>query len=135
MPAPRIIYKGCRVKPGNRIAYVHKMKRYCLALDLKDDPALIAEYEQWHLPENSWPEIGDSIRASGIHSMEIYRTGNRLFMIIETSDMFDPEKKAAQDASNPFVQRWEHLMSRFQQPLPWAHEKEKWVRMDRIFNL
>ncbi len=114
---------------------VYKMKRYCLALDLKDDPALIAEYEQWHLPENSWPEIGDSIRASGIHSMEIYRTGNRLFMIMETSDKFDPGKKAEQDASNPFVQRWEGLMSRFQQPLPWAAADEKWVKMEKIFQL
>ncbi|MCF3108299.1 L-rhamnose mutarotase [Niabella sp. CC-SYL272] len=111
------------------------MKRYCLALDLKDDPELIAEYEQWHLPENSWPEIGDSIRASGIHSMEIYRTGTRLFMIMETSDRFDPGKKAEQDASNPFVQRWEDLMSRFQQPLPWAAAGEKWVKMQKIFQL
>ena len=111
------------------------MKRYCLALDLKDDPGLIAEYEQWHLPENSWPEIGDSIRASGIYSMEIYRTGTRLFMIIETSDIFDPEKKAELDASNPYVQRWERLMSRFQQPLPWAAAGEKWVKMQQIFQL
>ena len=31
------------------------MRRYCLALDLKDDSALIAEYEEWHrkvYPEN-----------------------------------------------------------------------------------
>ena len=109
------------------------MQQFCLALDLKDDPQLIAEYEKYH--RQVWPEIIASIKDAGIINMEIYRTGNRLFMIIETSDMFDPEKKAAQDASNPFVQRWEHLMSRFQQPLPWAHEKEKWVRMDRIFNL
>jgi hypothetical protein len=33
------------------------MKRYCLALDLKDDPQLIAEYEHWHKAENGWPEI------------------------------------------------------------------------------
>ncbi len=111
------------------------MKKYCFAVDLKDDPGLIAEYEEWHLPENSWPEVQESIRASGIASMEIYRTGNRLFMIIEASDAFDPAKKAANDAANPDVQRWEGLMNRFQQPLPWAAENEKWVTMNKIFQL
>lgn len=120
---------------GPLISQTFKMKKYCLALDLKEDPQLIAEYEKWHLPENSWPAVQESIRASGIASMEIYRTGNRLFMIIETSDIFDLVKKAANDAANPDVQRWEDLMSRFQQPLPWAGANEKWVAMNRIFRL
>jgi len=54
-------------------------KRYCLALDLKDDATLIAEYEAYH--SNGWPEILKSIKDSGIEQMQIYRTGNRLFMI------------------------------------------------------
>ena len=37
------------------------MKRYCLALDLIDDPSVIAEYEYWHKAENGWPEIRKSI--------------------------------------------------------------------------
>ena len=45
------------------------MKRYCLALDLKDDPQLIAEYEAYH--QEIWPEIRDSIVNSGIVDMEI----------------------------------------------------------------
>lgn len=60
------------------------MKRHCLALDLIDDPLLIAEYEHWHKAENGWPEIKKSILESGITALEIYRTGNRLFMIMET---------------------------------------------------
>ena len=62
------------------------MQRYCLALDLIDDAELIKEYEHWHKPENLRPEIMKSIRESGITGMEIYRTGNRLFMIMETTD-------------------------------------------------
>jgi L-rhamnose mutarotase len=31
------------------------MKRYCLAVDLIDNPELIAEYENWHKKENAWP--------------------------------------------------------------------------------
>lgn len=111
------------------------MKRYCLALDLVDDPLLIAEYERWHKAENGWPEIKQSITGSGITSMEIYRTRNRLFMIMETADDFSFEKKAAMDAANPKVQEWEALMWTFQQPLPWAKEGEKWTVMDKIFQL
>lgn len=111
------------------------MKRYCLALDLKDDPQLIAEYEHWHKAENSWPEIRKSILDAEILDMQIYRTGNRLFMIMETSDHFEAKKKEAMDALNPKVQEWEQLMWLFQQPLPWAGEGEKWVAMKQIFQL
>ena len=111
------------------------MHRFCLALDLVDDPVLIAEYEDWHKRENGWPEIRKSIVDSGIRNMEIYRTCNRLFMIMETEDDFSFDNKGAMDASNPKVQEWEKLMWKFQQPLPWAKENEKWILMDKIFEL
>jgi L-rhamnose mutarotase len=111
------------------------MKRYCLALDLKDDPQLIAEYEHWHQAENSWPEIRKSILDAEILDMQIYRTGNRLFMIMETSDDYEAKKKEAMDSLNPKVQEWEQLMWLFQQPLPWAKDGEKWVLMKQIFKL
>jgi L-rhamnose mutarotase len=111
------------------------MKRYCLALDLKDDPQLIAEYEHWHKAENSWPEVRKSILDAEIRDMQIYRTGNRLFMIMETSDHYESEKKEQMDALNSVVQEWEQLMWKFQHPLPWAKEGEKWVVMEQIFQL
>lgn len=111
------------------------MKRYCLALDLKDDPELIAQYEAWHKRENAWPEIKKSITDAGIVNMEIYRTGNRLFMIMETEDNFSFDKKASTDSTNPVVQKWETLMWTFQQPLPWAKPGEKWIIMKNIFQL
>ena len=109
------------------------MKRFCLALDLKDNPALIEEYEQYH--KDVWPEIKASIVDSGITDMEIYRTGNRLFMIMETADDFSFEDKTAMDAANEKVLQWETLMWKFQQPLPWAKEGEKWIKMEKIFSL
>jgi len=109
------------------------MKRYCLALDLVDDPVLIKEYEEWH--RNGWPEVRKSIIDSGINEMEIYRTGNRLFMIIEAEKHFSFEQKSEMDAANIKVQEWEKLMWRFQQPLPWAREGEKWILMNKIFEL
>ena len=111
------------------------MKKYCFALDLKDDPELIAEYEYWHKAENGWPEIRQSIMDAGITDMQIYRTGNRLFMIMDTSDNYNSSQKKQMDAGNPRVQEWEQLMWRFQQPLPWAKDGEKWVRMEQIFQL
>jgi L-rhamnose mutarotase len=111
------------------------MKKYCLALDLIDDAKLIAEYEKWHKRENAWPEIMKSITDSGIRHMEIYRTGNRLFMIIEADDSFSFERKTTMDNTNKKVQEWEQLMWKFQLPLPWAKEGEKWVVMDKIFEL
>lgn len=109
--------------------------RLCYALDLKDDPALIAEYERWHQPGNIWPEIVDSLRAAGIRDMEIFRAGNRLFMLMEVDDDFSPAAKAAADAADPRVQAWEALMWKFQQPLPFAQPGEKWVAMTPIFSL
>ncbi|MBM3441751.1 MAG: L-rhamnose mutarotase [Bacteroidetes bacterium] len=109
------------------------MKQFCLALDLKDDPHLMQAYEEYH--QAVWPEILASIRESGITAMEIYRAGNRLFMIMTTDDDFSFEAKAAADASNPRVQEWETLMWTYQQALPFARPGEKWMRMDRIFHL
>lgn len=109
------------------------MTRHCLALDLKDDPALIAAYEEHH--RKVWPEILKTIRDAGIEQMEIYRTGNRLFMIMEVNESFSMEAKAKADAGNPKVQEWETLMLNYQQHLPFAKPGEKWVLMNKIFNL
>ncbi len=109
------------------------MKRYCLALDLVDDPKLIKEYEDYH--KNAWPEITTSIKDSGIVDMEIYRAGNRLFMIMETADDFSFERKNEMDLSNSKVQEWEQLMWKYQQALPTTKQGEKWILMDRIYKL
>ncbi len=109
--------------------------RHCFALDLKDDPVLIAEYERWHAPSGVWPEILESIKSAGILALDIYRTGNRLLMVMEVNEDFSFEKKSIADTVNPRVQAWEELMWQFQQPLPWANEGEKWVLMDKIFEL
>jgi L-rhamnose mutarotase len=109
------------------------MRRYCLTLDLKDDPALIAEYRQHH--EHVWPEILKSIRDSGIEDMEIYLLGTRMFMIMEVNDRFSFADKGEADRVNPKVQEWERLMWKFQKPLPQAKPGEKWVLLERVFKL
>jgi L-rhamnose mutarotase len=108
-------------------------KRYCLTLDMIPDDQLIAEYEEMH--RKVWPEIIESITSAGIENMEIYRTGNRLFMIMEVNDTFSFDRKSAMDAGNEKVQEWEALMWKYQQAIPGAKPGEKWIMMDKIFEL
>lgn len=108
-------------------------RRFCLTLDLKDDPKLIADYKGYH--EKIWAEITRSIKDSGIEDMEIYLLGTRMFMIMEVNESFSFERKAKADALNPTVQEWEKLMWSFQLALPQARPGEKWLPMERIFKL
>ena len=109
------------------------MKRYCLTLDLKNDPELIQEYEKFH--KQVWPEVINSIRDSGIMNMQIYRYETRLCMIMEVDDNFSFEKKQNADKLNTKVQEWEKLMWKYQQPLQGSAEGEKWKLMNKIFEL
>jgi len=109
------------------------MKRYCLTLDLVNDEKKIAAYEEHH--KAVWPGIIQSIRRAGIIQMEIYRFGNRLFMIIDSTDEFTFEKKARADEANAEVQQWESLMWQYQQSVPGARPGEKWALMKEVFRL
>lgn len=110
-------------------------QRSILICDLKDDPALIEKYKEYHAAGNAWPEITESIKSAGITDMEIFLAGNRLVMIMTTNERFDPVAKAKADADNPKVQEWETLMDTFQQRLPFAEDGVKWVEAERIFKL
>jgi len=111
------------------------MPRLYYALDLRDDAAAIAEYENWHRPGVVWPEIVASIRNAGIEEMEIFRSGNRLVMVMQVPDGYDAAGKQTADAADPRVHEWEQLMDRYQRRLPWAKPGEKWVAMRGIFSL
>lgn len=107
--------------------------RYCLTLDLKDDPALIEQYKKYH--EDVWPEVIQNLKSSGIEDMEIYLFGTRMFMIMEVNEDFSFEKKAIAERADPKVQEWEQLMWNFQQALPKAKPGEKWLLMERVFKM
>ena len=109
------------------------MTRHCLTLDLQDDPAKIAEYKRHH--EKIWPEIRDSLFASGVTNMEIYLLGTHMFMIMDVSDDFSFEKKAAMDAANPKVLEWEVLMGQFQAVPAGSDPVRRWVVMEKVFDL
>lgn len=105
-------------------------RRLCFALDLADDPAKIAEYEQFHQPGRVWPAIVDDIHAQGIEGMEIWRTGDRMLMIATVADDY-PRTRAIP----PEYDQWEALMWTFQKALPHAAPGQKWMPMTQIFDL
>ena len=109
------------------------MPRHCLTLDLKNDPARIAEYKRYH--QTIWPEIRDSILGAGVTQMEIYLLGTRMFMIMDVTDDFSFERKAAMDRSNPKVQEWEALMAQFQAVPEGGDPVRKWQPMEKVFDL
>ena len=75
------------------------MKVYAQTLELKPDPQRIAEYVRRH--QRVWPEVLQGLRAIGIQQMRIYLHANRLFMTIETTDEFDPERDYQRYADDP----------------------------------
>ena len=103
-------------------------RRHCYALDLVDDAALIADYEARHAPGAVWPAVLDHIRAQGVETMEIWRTGDRMVMITEVAEDYP---RAVEPPAE--IAEWEALMWRYQRTLPHAAPGEKWVPMQRIF--
>jgi len=95
-------------------------RRFCLTLDLKDDPELIAEYKRYH--EKIWPEVTRSIKDSGIDDMEIYLLGTRMFMVMEVNESFSFEAKTKADQLNPRVRNgndsWERFNNCYRKPSP-----------------
>ena len=108
--------------------------RRCLALDLRDDPELIARYEAHH--RAVWPEVLAHLRTQGVRELEIFRLGTRMVMVMDTDDaVFDPARLAAAERDNPRLKEWEALMWRFQAPTPWTPAGTKWTPMQSIFML
>ena len=110
------------------------MKEYALTINLKDDPALIAEYVKYH--RNAWPEVLQTLRNVGVLKMEIWMLGRRLFMKMEVVDEFDPARdfQRAETISARYVE-WQRTMDRFQERVPEAKEGEHWATMEKIFQL
>ena len=111
------------------------VKRYCQTLNLKNNPALIAEYRKIHSKKEAWPEIRKGIRSVGILEMEIYISGFQVFMIIETPLDFDWETAMNTLSHLPKQAEREEYVSEFQECAPKSNSDEKWKLMERMFYL
>lgn len=108
--------------------------RHCLALDLHDDPELIAAYEEYH--RQVWPEVLAHLRAQGVRELEIFRLGTRMVMVMDTDDaVFDAARMAEAERGDARLRAWEDLMWSFQKGTPWTPAGTKWTPMQPIFRL
>lgn len=110
-------------------------KRYCQTLCLKSNPDLIKQYRKLHSQEEAWPEIREGIRSVGILEMEIYISGTRLFMIVETPLDFEWDTAMQRLALLPRQAEWEEYVARFQECAAQSTSAEKWKLMERMFYL
>ncbi len=107
------------------------MKRFCQTLELVDDPVLIEKYCEVHT--HVWPEVIEGQREVGILSMEIWRHGCRLFMIMDTVDDFDFDRDMARLAELPRQAEWEAYVAQCQGADPSLPSTGKWHLMEKIF--
>ena len=110
-------------------------KRFCKTLSLEDDPELIKEYKKVHAPGATWPEITRGMIEVGILDMEIYISGNKLFMIMDTVPEFDHDRAMTELATKPRQSEWEAFVSKFQKTSSKASADEKWTLLERIYKL
>ncbi len=110
------------------------MKSYGQALDLKNDPEIMAKYKEYH--RNVWPEVVESLKEIGITAMKIYLSGNHLFMYFEAVDEFDPARDfQGYTEQNRRADEWNTLMSSFQQKSPEAGPDDWWAPMELVYDL
>jgi L-rhamnose mutarotase len=110
-------------------------KRYCMTLDLRNDPALIRQYKHVHTREGIWPEIPRGIKEAGITDMEIYLWETRMFMILEAPLNWDYDSQMARLGKMEKQPEWSDYVWQFQQLVPWSEYGEKWVPMENVFRL
>ncbi|MEQ8965862.1 MAG: amidohydrolase family protein [Azospirillaceae bacterium] len=110
------------------------MKDLALALDLKDDPQTIAEYDRYH--RDVWPEILRGMAAVGVRSQRIWRVGNRLFMLLQVDDDFDWDRDFARYMrETDRAREWDDLMRTFQSKVPAAGPDDWWAPMDLVYDM
>ncbi len=110
------------------------MTRHVLAVDLRDDPAVVEAYTEHH--RRVWPEVLRSLRGAGLADMQIYILGRRLVMLVDMKEGLDVRRVfAAHVASHARVAEWEALMKSMQQPAPGSAAGEWWTVMQPVFHL
>jgi L-rhamnose mutarotase len=109
------------------------MRALGLTLCLQPEADKIAEYRRYH--QAVWPEVTARLRECGIHQMQIFLRGTRMFMYILTDDDFEPSRDFARVNDDPVSARWNELMATLQARAPEADADEWWAPMEMVFDL
>ena len=108
------------------------MKTYAQTIDLL--PGKTRAYVELHA--RVWPEVLRSLRDVGVVDMKIYVRGSRAFMVMWTTDAFDPEVDFARHmAMSARCVEWGELTRTFQRPVVDARPGEWWCRMEEAFDM
>lgn len=108
------------------------MKTYAMTIDLKDDPQILALYEEYH--KNVWPEVRQAVKNVGMENVRIFRFGTRLVQVFDARDGFDIAKDIDSYAKNPVVKKWDMMMNEFQVPLEGRKKGEWWAGMELVYD-
>lgn len=110
------------------------MKTWAYTVDLVPDPGVWEIYDREHAA--IWPEVAESLQEAGMERIRIWRLKNRLFMLVETGDEFDPvTASAAHRARHPRCEEWESLMASYQRRMPGVEGDGTWAEMSQVFEL
>jgi L-rhamnose mutarotase len=110
------------------------MKQFAKTILLKDDPDLIATYLHYH--NHIWPDVVRSFRQVGVEDIRIWMIGRRLFMLMTTTDAFNPHTDFDRYLGlHPRNREWEELMKTFQEKAPEAKPDEHWAEMELVFQM
>ena len=93
---------------------------------------MIEKYVEAHA--HVWPEVIVGQHEVGILSMQIFRHGHNLFMIMDTVNDFDFDRDMARLATLPRQEEWEAYVSQFQGCETNASSADKWQLMEKIFD-
>jgi L-rhamnose mutarotase len=81
-----------------------------------------------------WPEVLEALKGIGIERMEIFRSGNHLFMYCTVPDDFDARRDFQSYTASKRAEEWNDLMSTYQQKVPQAAEDDWWSPMNLAFD-
>ncbi len=109
------------------------MTTFALALDVQDDPKSIAMYRARH---RAVPAVVEArLIDAGVERMEIFNTGNRLFMVLTLADGLDPATAFVGLTDDSEYAAWDHAMRTLQVPVPSAQPGELWSVMECVYAL
>lgn len=111
-----------------------KIKRFVWTLLLQEDEELIEEYKEVHSMGKAWPEITNNMKTVGVKDMEIYLSGTRAILIMDTILDFDLNEVGPKWQKLPREEEWQSYVAKFQKTDPESSIQEKWQDMKPLLN-
>jgi L-rhamnose mutarotase len=106
-------------------------RRIVRLMDLNNRSDLFQAYELAHQRGNTPNAVLSAQRRHGIAELEIYRAGDRLVMIMEVTDAYDPAALDAESARSPEIAAWHQRMAELQ-TAPFA-DRVAWPEAHLVF--